>query len=129
MFASGRDGYASDDPDARDGTLGPLFEQIVAHVPSPGLDKTGKFSFLATLLDRDNFMGRVITGRVQSGTITVNDPIHAIDMDGKVIEVGRATKLMSRSKPSRLIRPRSPCGLPSTIPRWPGAKAPRLPAA
>jgi GTP-binding protein len=95
MFASGRDGYASDDPDARDGTLGPLFEQIVAHVPSPGLDKTGKFSFLATLLDRDNFMGRVITGRVQSGTITVNDPIHAIDMDGKVIEVGRATKLMS----------------------------------
>merc|ERR1711969_61046 len=40
-------------------------------------------------------MGRVLTGRVQQGKIKVNDPIHALDRDGKVIEVGRATKLMS----------------------------------
>merc|ERR1711969_493638 len=40
-------------------------------------------------------MGRVLTGRVQQGKIKVNDPIHALDADGKVIEVGRATKLMS----------------------------------
>jgi GTP-binding protein len=65
-----------------------------AAAPS-GLDASAKFSFLATLLDRDNFMGRVLTGRVQSGTVKINDPIHAIDRDGKVIEVGRATKLMS----------------------------------
>ncbi len=95
LYASGRDGYASEDQERREGTLAPLFEKIIEHVPSPGLDPNAKFSFLATLLDRDNFMGRVITGRVQSGTIRVNDPIHAIDMDGKVIEVGRATKLMS----------------------------------
>ncbi len=95
LYASGRDGYASDDQDAREGSLAPLFEKIIEHVPAPGLDPSAKFSFLATLLDRDNFMGRVITGRVQSGSIKVNDPIHAIDMDGKVIEVGRATKLMS----------------------------------
>jgi GTP-binding protein len=95
LYASGRDGYASDDQEAREGSLAPLFNKIVEHVPSPGLDPDAKFSFLATLLDRDNFMGRVLTGRVQSGTIKVNDPIHAIDMDGKVVEVGRATKLMS----------------------------------
>lgn len=95
LYASGRDGYASEDQDRREGSLAPLFEKIIEHVRAPGLDPNAKFSFLATLLDRDNFMGRVITGRVQSGTIKVNDPIHAIDMDGKVIEVGRATKLMS----------------------------------
>ena len=95
LYASGRDGYASEDQERREGSLAPLFEKIIEHVPSPGLDPNAKFSFLATLLDRDNFMGRVITGRVQSGTIKVNDPIHAIDMDGKVVEVGRATKLMS----------------------------------
>ena len=95
LFASGRDGYASDDESARDGSLEPLFKLIVDHVPEPGLDTSGKFSFLATLLDRDNFMGRVLTGRVQSGTINVNDPIHAIDRDGNVVETGRATKLMS----------------------------------
>ncbi|MFN4039597.1 MAG: translational GTPase TypA [Erythrobacter sp.] len=95
LYASGRDGYASEDESLREGTLAPLFAKIVEHVPAPDLDVAGKFSFLATLLDRDNFMGRVLTGRVQSGTIKVNDPIHAIDMEGKVVEVGRATKLMS----------------------------------
>ena len=95
LFASGRDGYASDDENAREGSLQPLFELIVNHVPAPGLDTGGKFSFLATLLDRDNFMGRVLTGRVQSGTLNVNDPIHAIDRDGNVVEAGRATKLLS----------------------------------
>ena len=95
LFASGRDGYASEDENAREGTLDPLFKLITEHVPSPGLDTTGQFSFLATLLDRDNFMGRVLTGRVQSGTLKVNDPIHAIDRDGNVVEAGRATKLLS----------------------------------
>ena len=95
LFASGRDGYASADENARDGTLEPLFKLITEHAPEPGLDESGPFTFLATLLDRDNFMGRVLTGRVQSGTIKLNDPIHALDMDGKVVETGRATKLMS----------------------------------
>ena len=95
LYASGRDGYASEDQDARSGTLDPLFDLITRHVRSPGLDPTGPFSFLATLLDRDNFLGRVLTGRVQSGRIKVGDPIHAIDVDGNEVESGRATKLMS----------------------------------
>ena len=95
LYASGRNGYASYDPDAREGTLTPLFEKIVEHVPAPDLDVEAPFSFLATLLDRDNFMGRVLTGRVQSGTVKINDPIRALDADGKVIETGRATKLLS----------------------------------
>ena len=95
LYASGRNGYAGETTDVRSGDLTPLFRKIVDHVPPPGLDEDGPFTFLATLLDRDNFMGRVLTGRVQSGTIKVNDPIKAIDMDGKQVEAGRATKLMS----------------------------------
>ncbi len=95
LFASGRNGYASNNPDVREGTLQPLFEKITEHFNEPDLDKDGPFSFLATLLDRDNFLGRVLTGRVQSGKINVNDPIHAIDGEGNVVEVGRASKLMS----------------------------------
>ncbi|MFC0205917.1 translational GTPase TypA [Novosphingobium soli] len=95
LYASGRNGYASYDPDAREGTLTPLFEKIVEHVPAPNLDVDAPFSFLATLLDRDNFMGRVLTGRVQSGKLKVNDPIRALDAEGKVVEVGRATKVLT----------------------------------
>ncbi|WP_338466724.1 translational GTPase TypA [Novosphingobium sp. ZN18A2] len=95
LYASGRNGYAGEDESVREGTLDPLFRTIVDHVPAPGLDDSGPFTFLATLLDRDNFMGRVLTGRVQSGTIRVNDPIRALDMDGNVVETGRASKLLS----------------------------------
>ncbi|WP_294339202.1 translational GTPase TypA [uncultured Sphingomonas sp.] len=95
LYASGRNGYASEDPTRREGTLEPLFRKIVDHVPPPNLDQDAPFSFLVTLLDRDNFLGRVLTGRVQSGVVKVNQPIHALDMDGKVIETGRASKLMS----------------------------------
>jgi GTP-binding protein len=95
LYASGRNGYASEDEAAREGDLIPLFQKIIDHVPPPTLDVDAPFTFLATLLDRDNFMGRVLTGRVQSGRIRVNQPIHALDIEGKVVEVGRASKLMS----------------------------------
>jgi GTP-binding protein len=95
LYASGRNGYASEDPQRREGTLEPMFQKIVDHVPPPALDTDAPFSFLVTLLDRDNFLGRVLTGRVQSGTVKVNQPIHALDMDGKVIETGRASKIMA----------------------------------
>ena len=95
LYASGRNGYASEDMDAREGDLTPLFEKIVAHVPAPQADPDGAFKFLVTLLDRDNFLGRILTGLVASGSIKVNDPIHALDAEGKVVETGRASKLLA----------------------------------
>ena len=95
LYASGRNGYANADPSLREGTLTPLFEKIVEHVPAPQADFDGPFKFLVTLLDRDNFLGRILTGKVQSGTVKVNSPIHALDASGKVIEAGRASKLLA----------------------------------
>src|SRR3546814_7398095 len=63
LYASGRSGFASPDPDTRDGDFKPLFETIVVHVPAPGLDPDGPFRFLATLPDRATFIGRVQIGR------------------------------------------------------------------
>jgi len=95
LYASGRNGYANENPDLREGTLAPLFNKIVDHVPAPSADPDGPFKFLVTLLDRDNFLGRILTGLVFSGTVKTNMPIHALDNDGKVIETGRASKLMT----------------------------------
>ncbi|GAA4772864.1 translational GTPase TypA [Novosphingobium ginsenosidimutans] len=95
LYASGRNGYANEDPTLREGTLTPLFEKIVDHVPAPAADVDGEFKFLVTLLDRDNFLGRILTGKVQSGTVKVNSPIHALDSEGKIVESGRASKLMA----------------------------------
>ncbi|MFZ2981487.1 MAG: GTP-binding protein, partial [Sphingobium sp.] len=95
LYASGRNGYASEDPQARSGTLTPMFQKIVDHVPPPSADPDGPFKFLVTLLDRDNFLGRVLTGLVFSGSVKTNQAIHALDNDGKIIETGRASKIMS----------------------------------
>ena len=95
LFASGRNGYAGDTPEVREGTLAPLFNKIIDHVPAPSADPDGPFKFLVTLLDRDNFLGRILTGLVFSGSVKTNMPIHALDPEGKVVEAGRASKIMA----------------------------------
>jgi len=95
LYASGRNGYAGTSEDVREGDLVPLFEKIVSHVPAPDLDEDGAFAMLATLLDRDPFLGRILTGRVESGRLEVGMPIKALDVHGKQVETGRATKIFS----------------------------------
>ncbi len=95
LYASGRNGYANADHHARSGTLNPLFQKIVDHVPAPSADPDGPFKFLVTLLDRDNFLGRILTGLVFSGSVKTNQQIHALDNDGKIVETGRASKIMT----------------------------------
>ena len=95
LYASGRAGYAGATDDVREGDLTPLFQAIVDHVPAPALDPAGEFKMLATLLDRDNFLGRILTGRIESGTLNVNEPIRAMDVNGQVVEDGRVTKLFA----------------------------------
>jgi GTP-binding protein len=95
LYASGRNGYANEDPSLREGTLAPLFEKIVEHVPAPSADPDGPFKFLVTLLDRDNFLGRILTGLIFSGSVKTNQQIHALDNDGNVVETGRASKILT----------------------------------
>jgi GTP-binding protein len=94
LYASGRAGYAGTTDDVREGDLTPLFETIVKHVPRPRVDG-GPFRMLATLLDRDPFLGRILTGRIESGKLSVNMPIKALDVNGNVVEEGRATKVFA----------------------------------
>ncbi len=95
LYASGRSGFASDDLEAREGDLTPLFKLIVSHVPAPDLDEDGAFAMLATLLDRDSFLGRILTGRIESGRLEVGMPIKALDVNGNLVEAGRATKVFA----------------------------------
>src|SRR6188768_2218976 len=95
LYASGRAGYADHDPETREGDLIPLFQTIIGHVPEPTADPDGEFKMIAVLLDRDPFLGRILTGRIESGKLEVGMPIHAIDVDGTVVETGRATKVFA----------------------------------
>jgi GTP-binding protein len=95
LYASGRDGWAVEDLNDTRENLQPLLKRIIAHVPEPQVDKEAPFSMLVTLLESDPYLGRVLTGRVYSGTAKINMPIKAIDLDGSVVESGRLTKLQT----------------------------------
>ncbi len=96
MYASGRDGWCTDDLEngARE-NLEPLLDLIVKHVPAPDVNSDAPFSMLATLLQADPFLGRVLTGRVYSGTAKTNMSVKAMGLDGKTVETFRLTKLLS----------------------------------
>jgi GTP-binding protein len=95
LFASGRQGWAVPDLDAPRENLNPLFDLILSHVPAPKLDTEAPFAMVASILESDTFLGRVLTGRVEQGRATVNMPVKVLRLDGTVVETGRLTKLLS----------------------------------
>ena len=94
LYASGRDGWCAASLDDPRDSLAPLMDLVIKHVPAPQVDKDAPFAMLSTLLDSDLYLGRCLTGRVVQGTARVNEPVHAVNLDGKVVETGRLTKLL-----------------------------------
>src|SRR5712671_4689767 len=95
LFASGRNGWATAELDGPRKDLSPLFELILEHVPPPRADPEAPFSMLATTLDYDPYLGRVLTGLIHSGVARVNMPVKSLSRDGRVIEQARLTKLQA----------------------------------
>jgi GTP-binding protein len=95
VFGSGRSGWAAESPEGPKTDLSPLFELIVRHVPAPVADHDGPFRMLATTLEADPYLGRVLTGRIHAGTVRPNMSIKALTRDGALREDGRITKLLA----------------------------------
>ena len=95
LYASGRNGWAAEAPEGPRDNLTPLFELILRHVAPPKADPGAPFALLATILERDPYLGRVLTGRIESGVARVNMPLKALGIDGRIIEEARLTKLLA----------------------------------
>jgi GTP-binding protein len=95
LYASGRAGWAVADVDAPRTDLRPLFELIIRHVRPPVADADAPFTMLATTLESDPYLGRVLTGRIFSGVARVNMQVKSLFHDGRVIEQARLTKLLA----------------------------------
>src|SRR5579883_2490309 len=95
LFASAREGWAAASLEAPRESMAPLFELLIRHVPAPKADPDGPFAMLASTLEYDSYLGRVLTGRIHSGVARLNMPVKALDRDGNVIEQGRMTKLLA----------------------------------
>ena len=95
LFASAKEGWATAEPDGpRDGMTA-LFDLIVDHVPPPVVEPDAPFAMLASLLEYDSYLGRVLTGRVMAGGPSINMAVKALDRDGVEVDAGRMTKLLA----------------------------------
>jgi GTP-binding protein len=97
MYASGRNGWADMELDGKRENLDALFDLVIKHVPAPKqiADRDKPFRMLATTLGADPFIGRLLTGRVESGTLKAGQTVNALSRDGTKIESFRATKILA----------------------------------
>ncbi len=97
MYASGRNGWADMELDGPRQDLSALFDLIVEHLPGPAqvARRHEPFRMLATTLGSDPFIGRILTGRVESGTLKTGETVKALSRDGTQIESFRATKILA----------------------------------
>ncbi len=95
LFAVGREGWAVEKLGEKGTDLKPLFDLIIRHVPAPKVDPDSPFRLRATILEANPFLGRILTGRIENGTVRANMAIKSLTRDGQLIETGRITKVLA----------------------------------
>ena len=97
LYASGRAGWADEQLDGPRQNLNALFDLIVRHVPAPRqiAQAAEPFRMLATTLSADPFIGRILTGRVEAGTLSVGETLKALSRTGERIEQFRVSKILA----------------------------------
>ncbi|MEM8877989.1 MAG: translational GTPase TypA [Pseudomonadota bacterium] len=94
LYGSAKQGWMALEPDGPQDDMAPLFDLVLRHVPEPQTED-GPFSMLATTVEADPYLGRILTGRIASGTLKPNMPFKALSRDGSQIESGRISKVLA----------------------------------
>jgi GTP-binding protein len=95
LYGSAKEGWMAQSADGpKDRGLTPLFDLVLRHVKPPRV-ANGPFRMLGTILEANPYLGRIITGRITSGTVRPNQTVRALDRDGNPVEVGRVTKVLA----------------------------------
>jgi len=94
IYGSAKNGWMSTDPSVKTTDMAALFETVLRHVPPPRVDN-GPFRMLGTTIGSDPFLGRILTGRVDSGSVKPNQTVKVLSRTGDVIETGRISKVLA----------------------------------
>ena len=95
LFASGRNGWCVEKLGDKEENLHGLFDLVIKHVPAPKVDENAPFTMLATILEADPYLGRILTGKIYSGKPKMNMGVKSLNLKGEKIEDARLTKLLT----------------------------------
>ncbi|HZP71384.1 MAG TPA: translational GTPase TypA [Pseudolabrys sp.] len=94
LYGSAKEGWMAPALEGPKESMAPLFDLVIRHVKPPHVED-GPFRMLGTILEANPYLGRIVTGRITSGTIKPNQPVKVMDREGNLVETGRVTKLLA----------------------------------
>eukprot|EP01100_Stratorugosa_tubuloviscum_P000654 TRINITY_DN1143_c1_g2_i1.p1 TRINITY_DN1143_c1_g2~~TRINITY_DN1143_c1_g2_i1.p1 ORF type:complete len:677 (-),score=302.82 TRINITY_DN1143_c1_g2_i1:50-2080(-) len=110
LFAAAREGWISfNKQDKKKGAFS-LLQAIIDHVPKPQVNLNDPFSMIAVMIEYDNFMGRILTGKLLTGSITVGQKVRGISRNGNIIEEAIVTKILAASGLTKEIQDSAQAG-------------------
>jgi GTP-binding protein len=95
LYGAARDGWLAHDYNHPTNNCHDLFKLMKGYIPHPKVDTEGAFTMLATTIEKDNFLGRMITGRIYSGKVVPNQAVKVLDREGNLVEKGRISKILA----------------------------------
>ena len=94
LYGSAKEGWMAQSVDGPKQSMAPLFDLILQHVAPPKVDD-GPFRMIGTILEANPYLGRIVTGRISSGSIRPNQAVKVLDRRGRLVEQGRASKVLA----------------------------------
>jgi len=94
LYGSAKEGWMAARPEGPKTSMAPLFDLVLRHVASPPIEE-GPFRMLGTILEANPYLGRIVTGRISSGSVKPNQAVKVLDRDGTVIEEDRVSKVLA----------------------------------
>ncbi len=94
LYGSAKEGWMAASPDGPKTSMAPLFDLVLRHVAPPAIEE-GAFRMLATILEANPYLGRIVTGRISSGTVRPNQAVKVLDRHGNLIDEGRVSKVLA----------------------------------
>lgn len=103
LYASAREGWVISNKGDKKDSMAPIFDTILSYVPAPQVDPEGKFSMLVTAIEPDDYLGRIVSGKIRSGTVKNGAKLHTLSQTGEVVEESRVLKIVARNGLEREI--------------------------
>jgi GTP-binding protein len=94
LYGSAKFGWMAPSPSGPKADMAPLFDLVLRHVPKPAVEPP-PLRMLATTIEANPYLGRVLTGRIRSGSIRANQPVKVLSRDGRLVEQGRVSKVLA----------------------------------
>jgi GTP-binding protein len=94
LYGSAKEGWMAARAEGPKTSMAPLFDLVLRHVAPPAIEE-GPFRMLGTILEANPYLGRIVTGRISSGSVRPNQAVKVLDRNGNLVDESRVSKVLA----------------------------------